>query len=239
MEPDRLTYIIRIYPKRTQLFGIILQPPLHRGSTAKVNLINPRKLCQACFYMFFRVLLNQYRRSGRINCKRHERRLAALSRALHLNIRVAHPVRQFRPRLTDNGRSLKAGDCRIHMLVQVYADTSPTVSRSGVNSPNPFHAGKHRLQFTGSRHLHHTRRSARHTETHREAGQRPRRVQFDRQQRDKRQPDQRHTDKSHNQRKGGSLRGFIYFSIHSLHYHHSYKQESSFNQLSPIEIEPV
>ena len=173
MQPDRLTDIIRAYPERAQLFGIILQPPLHRGSTAKVNLINPRKLCQACFYMFFRVPLNQHRRSGRIDGKRHERRLAALSRALHLNIRVAHPVRQFRPRLADNGGSFKAGDCRIHMLVQIHADTSPTVSRSGVNSPNPFHAGKHRLQFTGSRHLHHTSRGARHAETYREAGQRP------------------------------------------------------------------
>ena len=85
MQPDRLADIIRTYPECTQLFGVILQPPLHRGGTAKVNLINPRKLCQACFYMFFRVLLNQYRRSGRIDCERHERRLAALSRTLHLN----------------------------------------------------------------------------------------------------------------------------------------------------------
>ena len=173
MQPDCLTDIIRIYPKRTQLFGIILQPPLHRSSTAKINLINTRQLCQACFYMLFRILLNQYRRSGRIDCKRHERRLAALSRTLHLNVRITHTVRQLRPRLTDNGGSLETCDCRIHMLVQVHADTSPPVSRSGVNSPNPFHAGKHRLQFTGSRHLHHTRRSAGHAETYREAGQRP------------------------------------------------------------------
>ena len=170
MQTNCLTNLIRAHPQCTQLLIIILQPPFHRSSSADIYLIDTRKLCQTCLYVFFRILLNQTGSSRRINCKCDKRPLTCLPGTCHLNIRVANSGRQFRPCLTDDSRSLKTCNSRISMFVQTHIDASPTIAGSRRYTLYSLDAGKHRLQFAGSRHLYNTCRSPSHAKPHRKSG---------------------------------------------------------------------
>ena len=170
MQTDCLTNFIRTHPQRTQLLIIILQTPFHRCGSADVYLIDSRKLRKACLYMFLRILLNQTGSGRRINRECDKRSLTFLLRTCHLNVRVTNSRRQFRPSLTNDGRSLKTCDSRICMLVQTHIYTSPAIAGSRRYALYSLDTGKHRLQFAGSRHLHDTRRSPSHAEPHRKSG---------------------------------------------------------------------
>ena len=88
-----------------------------------------------------------------------------------MNGGIADTFGQLGPRLPDDGGSFEADYLDIGMLVQLHSNVAVAVARGGVQPLHSADTRQHGFQLAGHFHLHHPRRSARHAETHREAGQ--------------------------------------------------------------------
>ena len=180
---DSSLNIVRADSQRTQLFAVVLQPPLHRGGSAYVHLVHARQGGQTGLDVFLGVLLNPDGGRRRIQRERNKRTVGIVFGHPHLDVRIAYPIRQSRPGLPHHGRGFEAYHVDVGMFVQIDINSSPSVSRSRIQVPDSPDACQHGFQLTCHFHLDHPRRSSRHVEADTEARQGTRRIQLDRQQR--------------------------------------------------------
>ena len=182
--------------------AVVFQPPFHRRGAAHVDAVNARYAAQPGLDLVLGEALDDDGRGGGVQRVAHERAFLLVVRPAHPQERVAHLLRQVRPRLADDGRGLEAGGVDVRVLVQLHVDPSPAVARGRADFLDALDAGEHRLQAGGDFHLDDPRRVARHVVADAQPGQDARGRQLDGQQGHEREARQRRAQEGDDNREG-------------------------------------